>query len=104
MTSPERLQSARASCRSFFLNQRGEAELKVSPKLTNGSTLLWKQEIDMAHEGYGGLFMAKRLARFAFLALVLTAAAAQAQPRPDRAPHHGNQGNDFNWLQSGGGG
>ena len=63
----------------------------------------------MARKVYGGLFIAKALARFLFAALVLAAAAAQAQPqqqpqpRPDRALHHGNQGNDFNWLAGGGG-
>jgi hypothetical protein len=66
-----------------------------------------KQEIEVARKVYGGFFVAKALARFLFAALVLAAAAAQAQPqqqpRPDRAVHHGNQGNDFNWLAGGGG-
>jgi hypothetical protein len=57
----------------------------------------------MANETYG-LFLIETLARAAFAAVILAAAAAHAEaPKFGTQHHDGNQNNDYNWLAGGGG-
>jgi hypothetical protein len=57
----------------------------------------------MANETYGRYFLIKTLARAAFAAVVLAAAAAHAEaPRFGTQHQGGNQYNDYNWLAGGG--
>ncbi len=70
----------------------------------------------MEQEANMTAFVVKSVSRFVFAALVLAAMSAHAQPRNDaavsahaqpvmhKAPSHGGQGNDYNWLAGGGGG
>ena len=57
----------------------------------------------MAQEVQARFILVKTLARFAFAALVLAATAAHAQPGTNKTPTHGVQGNDYNWMEGGGG-
>ncbi len=74
------------------------------------------ESINMSRETSVIVFLVKTISRFAVAALILAAVSAHAQVRNDaaasahplpgihKAPSHGGQGNDYNWLQGGGGG
>ena len=55
----------------------------------------------MTQDKYSALFLIKTLTGAAFAALVLVAAAAHAQPPRDSGQHQ--SGNDYNFLNGGGG-
>ena len=69
----------------------------------------------MAQEPTLTVFLIKTIARFVVAAMLLAAVSAHAQTRTDaatsahpqpgihKAPIRGGQGNDYNWLQGGGG-
>jgi hypothetical protein len=57
----------------------------------------------MTPEVYGRFFVIRTLARAAFAAVVLAAAAARAEPPRGATQHQVGQGNDNNFLAGGGG-